>query len=415
MNIGFISTRLAGYDGVSLETDKWAVASKRLGHEVYYCAGELGPDAPPGMVVPEMHFAAPENVWICQRAYGNSSGHPRLFATIARQQQIIQEQLRRFIRHYAIDVLILQNVLAVPLQIPLALALQEVIGASGIATIAHNHDFYWERDCYQPTAVQPLLDSVFPIDLPSITHVVINSLAQRQLMVRRGIAAYVVPNVFDFDTPAPGIDDFNHDFRLQLGLADAAPLILSPVRIIPRKGLELGVELLARMSDVPCHYLLSHSEDLDQDYLAKIRRQAEAAGVTLLFLGERLGNRRSIRPGGKTYRLWDVYPHADFIFYPSLYEGFGNALLEAIYFRKPVLINRYPVYTADIKPLGFDFVEIEGQVNAQAVARIRKLLHHPEHCQTMGEHNYCLAQKHFSYRVLSSLLNELLRIARRRD
>ena len=39
------------------------------------------------------------------------------------------------------------------------------------------------------------------------------------------------------------------------------------------------------------------------------------------------------------YTLRDVYPHADFITYPSLYEGFGNAFLEAIYFKKPLLIN----------------------------------------------------------------------------
>ena len=228
-------------------------------------------------------------------------------------------------------------------------------------------------------------------------------------MKRRGIDSYIVPNVFDFQTPAPGIDDFNRDFRRQVGLADDEFLILSPVRIIPRKGLELGVEILARMPDLPCRYLLSHSEDLDQDYLAKIRGQADAAGVKLLFLGERLGNRRDIQPAGKTYLLWDVYPHADFIFYPSLYEGFGNALLEAIYFRKPVLINRYPVYNADIKPLDFDFVEIDGQINDEAVEQIGELLGQPNQCRAVGNHNYCLAQGHFSYEALQTKLDELFR------
>ena len=167
MKIGFVSTRLAGYDGVSLETDKWATVSKRLGHEVYYCAGELGQGLP-GMLVPEMHFASEENIWICRHAYGELSGHPELFTRIARQQQIIKGQLLRFIRRYGIDLIVLQNVLAVPIQIPLALALQEVIAETAIAAIAHNHDFYWERDCYQPAAVQEILDLVFPIDLPSI-------------------------------------------------------------------------------------------------------------------------------------------------------------------------------------------------------------------------------------------------------
>jgi len=37
MRVGFVSTRLAGTDGVSLETRKWADVAQRLGHEVYTC------------------------------------------------------------------------------------------------------------------------------------------------------------------------------------------------------------------------------------------------------------------------------------------------------------------------------------------------------------------------------------------
>jgi hypothetical protein len=58
--------------------------------------------------------------------------------------------------------------------------------------------------------------------------------------------------------------------------------------------------------------------------------------------------------------LWDVYPHADFITYPSLYEGFGNAFLEAIYFKKPLLINRYAIFVRDIEPKGFDLITMDG-------------------------------------------------------
>jgi hypothetical protein len=43
MNVGFVSFRLAGTDGVSLETGKWAGIMHRLGHQIYYFAGELDP------------------------------------------------------------------------------------------------------------------------------------------------------------------------------------------------------------------------------------------------------------------------------------------------------------------------------------------------------------------------------------
>ena len=38
--VGFISTRLAGTDGVSLETEKWAAVFEQEGLPAYYLAGD---------------------------------------------------------------------------------------------------------------------------------------------------------------------------------------------------------------------------------------------------------------------------------------------------------------------------------------------------------------------------------------
>lgn len=64
--------------------------------------------------------------------------------------------------------------------------------------------------------------------------------------------------------------------------------------------------------------------------------------------------------------------------YPCLYEGFGNALIETIYFRKPAVVNRYPVYVEDIKPLDFEFIEIDGVVTTAAVSHVRDWLENSE-------------------------------------
>jgi glycosyltransferase involved in cell wall biosynthesis len=34
--------------------------------------------------------------------------------------------------------------------------------------------------------------------------------------------------------------------------------------------------------------------------------------------------------------------------YLSGYEGFGNAFIEAIYFKKPIIVNRYSIFVEDI-------------------------------------------------------------------
>lgn len=118
MNVGFISTRLAGTDGVSLETAKLATIIRRLGHRVFYCAGELDADAPPGLLIPEMHFAHREAKQIHDEAFSGSAPadlRPRIESMAAR----LYTAIHRFVEQYQIDVLVLQNALAIPMHIPL--------------------------------------------------------------------------------------------------------------------------------------------------------------------------------------------------------------------------------------------------------------------------------------------------------
>ena len=249
MNIGFVSGRLAGTDGVSLETIKWAQVVEGMGHNVFYCAGELEEDGPPGLLVPEMYFHTEEADWIVDHAYGTTEAHPELRPRIERLARYLKERLYEFIGEYGIDLLVPENALTIPIQISLGIALAELIIESGIPTIAHHHDFYWEREVYQTNCIQDILDRCFPPDLPSIRHTVINSPAQRDLKARVGLDAAVVPNVFDFAVPAPGIDAYNGDLRQAIGLGEEDRLILQPTRIIRRKGIELAVELVGRLGD----------------------------------------------------------------------------------------------------------------------------------------------------------------------
>jgi glycosyltransferase involved in cell wall biosynthesis len=112
------------------------------------------------------------------------------------------------------------------------------------------------------------------------------------------------------------------------------------------------------------------------------------------------------RPSEKNdhFSLWEVYQAADFITYPSLYEGFGNAFLEAIYFNKPMLVNRYKIFVDDIEPKGFELVTMDGVLTGEVVKKIQKIVHDKERQQTMVNKNYRVALKHYSY---SSLRKQL--------
>ena len=98
--------------------------------------------------------------------------------------------------------------------------------------------------------------------------------------------------------------------------------------------------------------------------------------------------------------LKDLYPHADVVTFPSLYEGFGNALLEAIYFRVPVVVNRYSVFIRDIEPKGFKLPTIDGFVSRTAIGEVRRILEEPDYRQELVDHNYEVARRYYGYQVL---------------
>jgi glycosyltransferase involved in cell wall biosynthesis len=112
--------------------------------------------------------------------------------------------------------------------------------------------------------------------------------------------------------------------------------------------------------------------------------------------------------GKKIYTLYDIYPHADLVTYPSNFEGFGNAFLEAIYFRKPIVVNTYSIYSMDIQPKGFSVIEIDGYVTDDVVRQTREVLENPELSKEMVEKNYEIASRCYSYSVLEQKLKNLI-------
>ncbi len=411
MRIGFISTRLNGTDGVSLEVEKWAKVLQRMGHEIFYCAGELGGYSAGGTLIPQLHFKHQSVTLLSQRAFGKDGEQDgeKLADEIYEMADEIRAPLRHFIRSNRLDLLIVQNALTIPMNLPLGVALTGLIAELGINTIAHHHDFYWERHQYQVNAICNLLDTAFPAKLPTIQHVTINTIAQRRLKARRGIDSIVIPNVLDFATPPPGIDEYNRDLRDTLGLSPDDIFVLQPTRVIQRKGIEMALELVHRLELPNARIFITHrATDEGLEYWHWLKREAGVMHVDLRLIDHLIGAERDRLNGHKIYSLWDVYPHADLVTYPSMYEGFGNALLEAVYFKRLVIVNRYPVYNADIAPLGFEFVELDGFVDDRAVQRTRELLRDPEQVRTMTEKNYAIAREHFSFEVLEQKLRELL-------
>ncbi|MFO7730037.1 MAG: glycosyltransferase family 4 protein [Spirochaetia bacterium] len=409
-HIGFISTRFAGTDGVSLESTKWAHYLESIGHSCYWYAGQLDKPEDRSMLVPEAFFNTPENIDLNSRLFGTQQRSRDTTDEIQRKKEFFKDSILDFIRTFELDVLIAQNCLAIPMHIPLGLALSEVITENGIPVIAHHHDFWWERPRFLLNSIPDVLATAFPPDLPSIRHVVISSMIQKELASRRGISASVIPNVIDFDSPLLKEDDFNRSFREDFGFTEDDILILQPTRVVSRKGIEQALYLVKQLSLPKAKLLISHSAgDEGPDYFEWIMETARQQDIPVYFLFNRVNETRKYNEKGeKLYTLWDIYPHVDLITYPSLYEGFGNAFLEAIYFKKPILVNRYSVYIVDIEPKGFDVVSIDGFLTKAAVSQVREVLQNPERKRAMVEKNFEIGKRYFSTLVMEQNLSNLL-------
>jgi glycosyltransferase involved in cell wall biosynthesis len=399
--IGFISTRFHGTDGVTLETRKWAQILEGMGHSSFWMAGLL--DAPPesSYEAPLAFFNHPEVVAVQNKLYGVTHRTRATTNEIQALKDRLKDELYRFIEKFRIEVLVPENILAIPMHVPLGLAMTEVIVESRLPVIAHHHDFSWERERFTLNGVNDYLQAAFPPLLHNMEHVVINSMAQRELARRFGIPSQIIPNILDFETPPPGIDDYNSDLRREIGLSDDDIFVLQPTRVVARKGIEHAIELVRRLEDPRVKLVISHpAGDEGSGYMQMLRERIDDAGVPVLFIAERVGEVRGRDAAGrKIYTLFDVYPHADLVTYPSHYEGFGNAFLEAIYFRKPVLVNTYTVYARDIDPLGFKTIEMTQLVTNQVVERTREVLADPALRAAWADRNFELGLKYFSYAV----------------
>ena len=407
--IGFVSTRLAGTDGVSLETQKWDTVLSAMGHQRFYFAGEL--DWPPerSYLVPEAHFKHPDILALTADLFDDYIRTPETSERVRKLKDHLKHHLHAFRKRFDINLLIVENALSLPMNVPLGLALTEFIAETEIPTVGHHHDFYWERVRYAVNAAADYLRAAFPPILPSLHHVVINSFARSQLALRTGASSILIPNVMDFDHPPSPPDDYAMDLRRTLGIPEGTYFVLQPTRIVPRKRIEHAIELVRRL-ELPAVLVISHaSGDEGNAYAQYLLEYAEIMGVDVRLAAHRISyHRGKDEHGRKIYSLADAYQQADLVTYPSALEGFGNAFLETIYYKRPLVMSAYEIFRVDIQPKGFKVITFSEFVDDETIRKTRHLLHDPDLARTMCEHNYELGRRYYSFRTLEKRLAALM-------
>ena len=117
----------------------------------------------------------------------------------------------------------------------------------------------------------------------------------------------------------------------------------------------------------------------------------------------------------------DMYSIADFVLYPSSWEGFGNQLLEAFAAGLPVVVFEYPVYKEDIAPkgvkvisLGDDPAKVSETRLSDVVDQMIPLLAEKATREQVTSHNRAVGKRYFDFEVLRTHLAESVRWAAER-
>ena len=251
MRIAFLHNALGKTDGVSLEVDKWREVLRRRGHEVFYIAGNERDDI---LCIPELSFYHPqtkkeiENATVALRDYKDGK---ELLEDINKSADIIKTQLFNIINENKIELIIPNNLMSVGYHIAALKAIYEIIEKTGIKTICHNHDFYFEdsgeviQTCKE---VEDMLEKMAPPDLANVKNLVINKIAKAALFKKKNISAKVVPNVFDFDMKAWCSNEYNSDFLEDFNIGKNDLIFLQATRVMDRKGIELAIDIIGELN-----------------------------------------------------------------------------------------------------------------------------------------------------------------------
>ena len=311
MRVCTVSHRFGGFDGVAVEASKWDRAYARLGWSVTHAAGRF--DNP---VNPDTDTVV-AGLWADIR--GGVPPKP--------DYALIDELVGTH------DLLVLENVGCYPSAALAAHAFEEAALRQGISTIVRHHDPAW-----QVTSWPAATSDCFPLHNPAMLHLTINRMTEDQF--RRRYPDLDTREAIDTDHPmvdfAATTRGDRDGTRSRLGVHRDDILLAHPARNAARKNIPAALDLAANLATRTTrrvHYWLTSAQG--------------PIGPTPPEVRVHRGNVANVA---------DLYAAADFIVFPSLWEGWGLPVMESATARKLIATPPFPAL-AEIHALGITTID----------------------------------------------------------
>ncbi len=445
MRIAFIHYRTGERDGVSLEIEKRAEILQKAGHEVFYITGFDGLERKNVFLIKELDIKTSYNKFLREDCFYNGLFEENFMISLYFQlENKIYKKLNKAFERLKPELVFVHNIFSHAYNLPATTALLKVLDKHQVKTVAVNHDFWFERPYFQKPKyffIKEILQSLPPVRPYIIKQQVINSLAQEEILSRRGIKAELIGDYFEYSKPLAKIDDFNRDLREYFGIKKDDLLVLHATRITQRKNIENAfvfarelekalrklapIKILGRTFKRTSRVVVLLPNFVEVDalpYYKEIKKLAEKIKLNVIFAWEKFMPERKEENGVKIYSFWDAYPFADLITYTSSWEGFGNQFLEAVHFKKLPVVFEYPVFERDLKKEGYEYISLGKELKRRnglafvpkeriknAVEKTINLLTKPEKIKQIVEKNFKIAQKNHSLEKLEAELKALIK------
>lgn len=407
-----IHFRVGRTDGVSLEMGAWREILEKRGWEVVMAGGResVGAD----YVIDGLENQHdPEVCLLGQEAFGET----KTLSEIEFEKRFLEHQANlklefaRVLVQAKPDRVIVSNIFSVGENIAAAGALAQALSEANIPTVGVHHDFYWESVRYRKPVhklVERQLERYFPP--VGIKHVCINSIAKTELLKRKGFVAEILPDTLDFGYSNIDANGACAELLRQHGVKLGEDVVvLQATRIVRRKNIELAMDVVAEMQKLTSKRVVlvmaGYAEKRDEAYQKELQDYVVKLGILTVELNGLASN--YVKKTGTECDLMSIYPYVDVVTYTSLYEGFGNQFLEAIYAKKPVVAWEYPVFKTDIKPVGFDVISLGDKLPVDR-AVIERVAREALERKIDVEENFRLGKENYSYEAAGKIWDRLL-------
>ena len=265
--------------------------------------------------------------------------------------ELFSNRIYRYLKNNLedIDILIAHNVLTMPYNLPLTIALHKLAEIKKIVSWNHDSPYFYES--YNPSFDRPPWDILKKYN-NRIYYVTISDSRSNEFKKLYGVQEDipVIPNgidpirFFHLDKTTVRLIHENNLFSSDL-------ILVQPSRLHPRKNIELSIKVLYSLHrrGVKAKLLLTGAYDphekKNREYYNKLYnliKKLNLEGYVIIIAEYKFEDGEKMTADRIAMR--DLYLISDLLFLPSIQEGFGIPLIEAGMIKLPVFCSNIPPF-----------------------------------------------------------------------